>query len=201
MQRCALSPPPLCVFVCVSARVWPCYLPAVLLSKSTIWLLLLLKGKAEKKKKKREERAQEEEERDSRISVALPHLSLSSLPRSLHLAFLLKASFSFPPHSILQIHSVCTTFFSLCIFSHPAFLFKVGINLLRRCFLSISSFHIGKMSDISMLYRTEQRELKGRKWWELTCIIFSAIYLVIDIHCKLLKQSIVELSHTQTRYN
>lgn len=29
-----------------------------------------------------------------------------------------------------------------------------------------------------------------------TCIIFSAIYLVINIHCQFLKQPIVELQHT-----
>lgn len=50
IHPCTLSPPLVCVYVCVS--LYPRHLPAVLLSVSTIWLLPLLKERERRRARK-----------------------------------------------------------------------------------------------------------------------------------------------------
>lgn len=140
---------PLCVCVCL----FPLHLPAVLLSESTMWLLPLLKERERRNQRKKREgdraRGGGGGERLKNFggtsSLRLSSLTPFGLP--------LQHSFSFSPHSVLQIHSL-NIYFLLTV--HVS----CGVCFL---FLSTSSFHIRKKSHNTrqMCPQTSQRIKEG----------------------------------------
>lgn len=170
--------------------LYPCHLPAVLLSESTILVLLLLKererreGDRARKRRRRRRETQEFLRHFLTPSFLLPpSLTHSIWPVSSTVIFLFLLTLSFKSylssqHLFSQQFSLAPLFFSTLT---PIMLHRGVFN-----FLSTPSFRVMgkkvKTRDRYFYLTREQKKKVRREETRLTCVVFSAIYLVIDVH-------------------
>lgn len=154
--------------------VYPCHLPVVLLSESTLWLLLKERERRKGKKGKGREGGESLKNLWGTSSRRLSSsLTLYIWPSSLTVIFLFS---SLCPSDSRSAVSVLIFFLSASNF------LKVQVSdVTWRCLLFFSNisclFSIQRKRHVSFKLSHD-----GGDEMRLTCIIFSAIHLIIDIH-------------------